>query len=54
MPIYWLLRVFPKTRDGARRLGLVTIGQMIRALVAAVETADDESRALGVDEIRKY
>ena len=54
MPIYWLLRVFPKTRDGARRLGLVTIGQMIHALVAAVETADDESRALGVDEIRKY
>jgi len=54
MPIYWLLRVFLKTRDGARRLGFVTIGQMIRALVAAVETPDDESRALGVEEIRKY
>jgi hypothetical protein len=26
---------------------------MIRALVAAVETEDDESRALGVEEIRR-
>jgi len=54
MPIYLLLRSLPSTRDGARRLGLVTIRQMIAALVAAVETPDDESRALGVDEIREY
>jgi hypothetical protein len=33
---------------------LVTIRQMIAALVAAVETADDESRAVGVEDIKKY
>jgi uncharacterized protein YbjT (DUF2867 family) len=54
VPVYWLMRALPSTREGARRLGLVTIRQMIAALVAAVETPDDESRALGVDEIRKY
>jgi uncharacterized protein YbjT (DUF2867 family) len=52
IPIYWLLRALPSTRDGARRLGLVTIRQMIRALVAAVETPDDRSEVLDVDEIR--
>jgi hypothetical protein len=30
----------------------VTIRQMIRALVAAVETPDDRSEVLDVDEIR--
>ena len=54
IPVYWLLRAVPKTRDGARRLGLVTIRQMIAALVDAVETGDEESRALGVEELRRY
>jgi len=52
MPIYWLLRVFPKTRDGARRLGLVTIRQMIAALVAAAEDDDPTSEVLDVEAIR--
>ena len=38
LPAYWIARAFPPTRDGARRLGLVTIGQMVRALVYAVES----------------
>lgn len=54
IPVYWLLRALPSTRDGARRLGLVTIRQMIGALVAAVETSDDSSAALGVEEIRRF
>jgi uncharacterized protein YbjT (DUF2867 family) len=37
VPIYALMEAIPSTRAGARRLGLVTIDQMIRALVAAVE-----------------
>jgi uncharacterized protein YbjT (DUF2867 family) len=53
IPVYWLLRALPKSREGALRLGLVTIGQMVRALVAAVETPDDDSRALGVEDIRR-
>ena len=37
LPIYSLLRLVPATRAGAERLGLVTIQQMIDALVRAVE-----------------
>jgi nucleoside-diphosphate-sugar epimerase len=37
VPIYGILRALPGTRAGAERLGLVTIRQMIGALVQAVE-----------------
>ena len=36
-PAYWMLERLPATRDTARRLGLVTIDQMVGALVGAVE-----------------
>ncbi len=36
IPFYWMCEHIPATRDGARRLGLVTLQQMISALVAAV------------------
>jgi len=35
--MYGFASLVPSTRDGARRLGLVTLAQMIRALVWAVE-----------------
>ena len=37
LPAYWLLERIPATREAARRLGFVSIGQMAAALVAAVE-----------------
>jgi uncharacterized protein YbjT (DUF2867 family) len=37
IPFYGILERFPPTREGARRLGLVTLAQMVHALVAAVE-----------------
>ena len=37
LPLYGVATLLPKWRDGTRRLGLVTRGQMVRALVAAVE-----------------
>ena len=40
------------TRDGARRLGLVTLAQMTRALVHAVENPSSGSRIVEVPEIR--
>jgi uncharacterized protein YbjT (DUF2867 family) len=52
LPAYWLLEALPSTREGARRLGMVTLAQMIAALVWAVETAGRESRVGGVPEIR--
>ena len=35
--MYWLLERVPSTPDDARRLGLVTLEQMTRALVHAAE-----------------
>jgi hypothetical protein len=37
-PFYAAAEWLPATRDGARRLGLVTLAQMTRALVAAAES----------------
>ena len=42
-PLYALGRVLPPTREGARRLGLVTHAQMVAALVEAVENPPDAS-----------
>jgi uncharacterized protein YbjT (DUF2867 family) len=53
IPMYRLLRAFPATRDGATRLGLVTLQQMLNTLVWSVETAGAESRALDVADIRR-
>jgi uncharacterized protein YbjT (DUF2867 family) len=52
-PVYWLAALIPSKRETARRLGLVTLDQMIGALVYAVDTAGDESREFDVPEIRK-
>lgn len=38
VPVYALAELIPATRDGARRLGLVTRAQMTRALASAVES----------------
>jgi uncharacterized protein YbjT (DUF2867 family) len=38
VPLYAIARLFPPTREQAVRLGLVTLRQMVAALVASVET----------------
>lgn len=53
LPGYWLLERLPATRDGALRLGLVTLAQMVSALVEAVENPVEGVRIVGVPEIRK-
>jgi uncharacterized protein YbjT (DUF2867 family) len=52
LPMYWLMELLPSTRAGARRLGLVTLEQMIRALVHAVENPGRGVRIVEVPEIR--
>jgi uncharacterized protein YbjT (DUF2867 family) len=54
LPIYWLLERLPSTREAARRLGLVTVQQVVNSLVWAVENPPEEIRILGVPEIRKF
>ncbi len=53
LPAYWLLERLPGTREGARRLGLVTLEQMLHALIAAVESPAVGVRLVSVPEIRK-
>jgi uncharacterized protein YbjT (DUF2867 family) len=38
VPLYAIARLLPPTRAGAQRLGLVTLAQMVAALVRAVES----------------
>jgi uncharacterized protein YbjT (DUF2867 family) len=52
LPMYRLMEAIPRTREAARRLGLVTLPQMIRALTSAVENPARGLRVVGVPEIR--
>lgn len=50
-PLYAIARMIPSTREGAIRLGLVTLPQMVAALVKAVETPVNGVRIVEVPEI---
>jgi uncharacterized protein YbjT (DUF2867 family) len=52
-PIYWPLERIPQTRESAQRLRLITIDQVIRALLWAVENPPVETRVLDVPQIRQ-
>jgi uncharacterized protein YbjT (DUF2867 family) len=54
LPLYGIASLLPGTRDTARRLGLVTLGQMTRALVRAVAEPPPAgtARVLEVPDIR--
>jgi uncharacterized protein YbjT (DUF2867 family) len=51
-PMYWLFESIPATRETARRLGLVTLEEMVAALVQSVESPADGIRILDVPSIR--
>lgn len=51
-PFYRLAELFPATRDGARRLGFVTLAEMGNALVFATENRATGTRIIEVPEIR--
>jgi len=51
LPGYWLLERLPRTRDAARRLGLVTLDQMVAAILAAIEHPPAGARIVEVPQI---
>jgi uncharacterized protein YbjT (DUF2867 family) len=53
LPLYWLFERLPATREGAQRLGLVTLEQMLAALTNAVDHPREGQRILGVPAIRR-
>lgn len=52
LPLYRLAMRFRQTREGASRLGLVTLGQITKTLVWAVENPSTAVRILDVPAIR--
>jgi uncharacterized protein YbjT (DUF2867 family) len=52
LPFYWLAERIPSKREAARRLGLVTVAQMVNALVHAVEDPAKGVKVMEVPEIR--
>jgi uncharacterized protein YbjT (DUF2867 family) len=52
VPMYWLFESIPATRETAQRLGLVTLEEMVAALVCSVESPADGIRVLDVPSIR--
>ena len=52
LPVYKVAELLPPTREGAQRLGLVTLEQMTNALTVAVENPVEGIRVVTVPEIR--
>lgn len=52
LPMYWLMEQIPSRRETALRLGLVTLPQMLHALVAAVENPAQGVKIVEVPAIR--
>ena len=52
MPLYWIFGLLPQTRDSARRLGLVTVSQMVETMARSVEQPPTGIRVLEVPQIR--
>lgn len=53
LPMYWIMERFPKTRESALRLGLVTLQQMLNALANSVENPCAGIKILEVPQIRE-
>ena len=53
VPLYWLGERLPATRTNAQRLGLVTLSQMLAALIGAIEQPPTGVRVWEVPEIRR-
>ena len=52
LPMYWICERIRSTRDGARRIGLVTLDQMVRLLVSGIENPSVGARFIEVPKIR--
>ena len=53
LPVYWILEKLPNTKESAERLGLITIGQMLNALVWAIENPPSGVQIFDVPRIRE-
>lgn len=54
LPFYKIAEFIPRSRESALRLGLISIGQMVRALVRAVDQPAQGVRIWDVPQIRSF
>lgn len=52
MPAYWIMEALPNTRAQARRLGLVTLPQMVETMANSIDRPVSGVRVLEVPQIR--
>ena len=52
LPAYWLMGALPNTRESARRLGLVTLHQMVQTMANAIDRPPSGVRVVEVPQIR--
>ena len=52
-PFYAILTRLPATREGALRLGLITLEKVVLALIACIEQGPLGTRVLDVPDIRR-
>ncbi len=53
LPVYWILEKLPNTKDSAERLGLITIDQMLSALLWSIENPPSGVQIVDVPKIRE-
>jgi uncharacterized protein YbjT (DUF2867 family) len=53
LPFYWIAERLPATKESARRLGLITIDQMLNALAWTIENPPTGIRVIDVARIRE-
>jgi len=53
LPMYWILEGLPSTRESTRRLGLVSLEQIVNAMVGSIENPPLGIRILDVPAIRQ-
>ena len=53
LPLYALARLYPPTREGAERLALVTLQQIVRTLLWSVENPAADIRVLEPQHIKR-
>jgi uncharacterized protein YbjT (DUF2867 family) len=53
VPMYWVFERLPATRETASRLGLITLKEIVAALLCSVESPADGIRILDVPTIKR-
>ena len=54
LPFYKVFEIIPQTRRGARRLGLVTLRNMVNSILYSVENPSRSVRVITTEKIKEF